>query len=72
MLAEHLFGHQYAMEMLLPEGQRSTGWVKRLPNVVAALNNKVTRLTGKKPAVAIKDKGVSAKPSTPFSRLVCE
>jgi len=32
-LAESLFGHQYAMEMLLPEGQRSTAWVKRLPEV---------------------------------------
>jgi len=47
-LAERLFGYQYAVEMLLPEGQRSTAWVKRLPNVVAALNKEVTRLTGKK------------------------
>ena len=47
-LAECLFGHQYAVEMLLPAGQRSTAWVKRLPDVVAALNNEVTRLTGKK------------------------
>ena len=46
--AECLFGHQYAVEMLLPAGQRSTAWVKRLPDVVAALNNEVTRLTGKK------------------------
>ena len=70
-LAERLFGHQYAVEMLLPEGQRSTAWVKRLPDVVRALNNEVTRLTGKRPAVAIKEKkGVVAKPSTPYSRLV--
>ena len=55
-LAERLFGHQYGVEMLLPEGQRSTAWVKRLPQVVAALNNEVTSLTGKKPAVAIKEK----------------
>ena len=34
--------------------QRSTEWVKRLPEVVSALNNEVTRLTGKKPAEAIK------------------
>lgn len=54
-LAERLFGHQYAVEMLLPSGQRSTAWVKRLPDV-ATLNNEVTRLTGKKPAVAIKAK----------------
>ena len=34
-LAERVFGHQYAVEMRLPEGQRSTAWVKRLPEVVA-------------------------------------
>ena len=28
-LAERLFGHQYAVEMRLPEGPRSTAWVKR-------------------------------------------
>lgn len=50
-LAERLFGHQYAVEMRLPEGQRSTAWVRRPPEVVAALNNEVTRLTGKKPAL---------------------
>ena len=69
-LAERLFGHQYGVEMRLPEGQRSTAWVKRLPQVVAALNNEVTSLTGKKPSVAIKEKNVSAKPSTPYSRPV--
>ena len=57
-LAERLFGHQYAAEMLLPEGQRSTAWVKRLPDVVVAPNNEVTSLIGKKPAVAIKEKAV--------------
>ena len=41
-LAEPLFGHQYAAEMRLPEGQRSTAWVKRLPKFVSALNNEVT------------------------------
>ena len=69
-LAERLFGYQYAVEMRLPEGQWSTAWVNRLPQVVAALNNEVTSLTGKKPAVAIKEKDVSAKPSTPYSRPV--
>ena len=67
-----MFGHQYAVEMHLPEGQRSTAWVKRLPEVVAALNNEVTSLTGQKPAVAIKEKDVSVKPSTPYSRPVGE
>ena len=69
-LAERLFGHQYAVEMRLPEGQRSTAWVKRLPEVVSALNNEVTSLIGKKPAVAIKEKAVYARPSTPYSRPV--
>jgi len=32
--------------------------VKRLPEVVSALNNEVTSLIGKKPAVAIKEKSV--------------
>ena len=69
-LAERLFGHKYAMEMLLPKGQRSTAWVKRLPEVVSALNNEVTSLIGKKPAVAIKEKSVYARPSTPYTRPV--
>ena len=46
-LAERLFGHQYAVEMLLPSGERSTAWVKRLPDVVADLNKGVTSLIGK-------------------------
>ena len=69
-LSERLFGYQYAVEMRLPEGQRSTAWVKRLPEVVAALNNEVTSLTGKKPSIAIKEKSVYSKPSTPYLRPV--
>ena len=69
-LAERLFGHQYAVEMLLPEGKRSTEWVKRLPDVVGALNNEVTSLIGKKPAVAIKEKEVFSKLSTKYNRPV--
>ena len=42
-LAEKLFGYQYAVEMNIPSG-RSTAWVKRLPEVVSALNNEVTRI----------------------------
>ena len=69
-LAEFLFGHQCAVEMLLPPEQRLTVWIKTLPDVVRALSNKVTHLTGKKPAVVIKEKGVAAKPSTPHSRPI--
>ena len=70
-LAEKLFGFQYAVEMNMPSG-RSTAWVKRLPEVVSALNNEVTRLIGKKPAVAIREKAVSSKPATPYMRPVGE
>ena len=51
-------------------GSRSTTWVKRLPEVVSAINNEVTRLLGKKPADAIHEKAVSSKPSTPYMRPI--
>ena len=63
-LAERLFGHQYAQEMRLPSGERSTEWANRLPSVVAALNEEVTQLTGKKPSDAIKAKILIQKPSS--------
>ena len=63
-LAERFFGHQYAQEMRLPSGERSTEWVKRLPSVVAALNGEGTRLTDKKPSDAIKAKTLTQKPSS--------
>jgi len=69
-LSERLFGYQYAVEIRLPEGQRSTEWVTRLPAVVIALNNEVTRLTGKKPNNAIKAKSVAQEPAAPASRPV--
>ena len=56
--------------MCLPEGQRSTAWVKRLPEVVSALNNEVTSLIGKKPAEAIKGEAVYSKPSWKYTRPV--
>ena len=69
-LAERLFGYQYAVEMRSNEGQRSTEWVKRLPSVVSALNNQVTRLIGMKPAAAIKEKAVVSQPATKYLRPV--
>ena len=69
-LAKRLFGHQYAVEMRLPEGQRSRVWVKRLPAVISALNNQVTRLIDMKPAAAIKEKAVASQPSTKYLRPV--
>ena len=67
-LAERLFGHQYAQEML--SVQRSSEWVARLPAVVAALNGEVTRLIGKRPSDAIRRKAVSARPAAPARRPV--
>ena len=69
-LAERLFGYQYAVEMRSPEGPRSKVWVKRLPKVVSALNNQVTRLIGMKPAAAIKEKAVVSQPATKYLRPV--
>ena len=62
-LAERLFGHQQAQELLMNPDERSQEWVKRLPAVTAALNGEVTRLTGKKPVDAIKQEHVSQNPS---------
>ena len=44
-LAEKLFSHQYAQEMIT-EG-RSVEWVKRLPDVIKAMNNESSKITGK-------------------------
>lgn len=66
-LAKCLFGRQYAVEMLLPADQR---WLIRLPDIVDALNNEVTSMTDKKPAVTIKQKDVVTKPSTSYSTAV--
>ena len=55
-IAERLFSHQTAQEMLTDDPSRV--WVKRLPAVMRALNSTLTRLTGLKPRTAIeKDKG---------------
>ena len=69
-LAKRLLGHQYAVEMLLPESQRYSEWVARLPALASALSGEVARVTGKKPFAAIKVKAVYSKPSTPYDRPV--
>lgn len=69
-LVEHLFGHQYAVELRLPTGQKFSEWVVPLPAMVSSLNVEVTCLTGKKPSEAIKQKAVYSKPSTPYNRPV--
>ena len=69
-LAKRLLGHQYAVEMLLPQSQRYSEWLARLPALASALSREVTRVTGKKPVAAIKVKAVYSKPSTPYDRPV--
>ena len=66
-LAERLFGHQYAQELLMNPGEQSREWVRRLPAVVAALNGEVTRLTGKRPEDAIRARSVPQRPSSVVS-----
>ena len=50
-LSERLFSHQYAQEMVGDD--RSREWVKRLPQVLKAMNSEPTRLIGKEPSSAI-------------------
>ena len=69
-LAQRLFGHQYAQEILLEargKDVRSREWVARLPDVIKALNDEPTRLIGMKPSEAIKNKTVEIKSSAPTS-----
>ena len=52
-LADRLFTYQYHKELEDPS-KSNREWVSRLQNVVSALNNEKTRLTGMKPVDAIK------------------
>ena len=58
-LSERLFSHQYAQEMVM-DG-RSREWVKRLPQVLKAMNSEPTRLIGKDPSSALGLGQVGAK-----------
>ena len=51
-LADRLFSYQYHKELEDPS-KSNREWVSRLQNVVSALNNERTRLTGMKPIDAI-------------------
>ena len=50
-LSERLFSHQYAQETV--KDGRSRKWVKRLPQVLKAMNSEPTRLIGKDPSSAL-------------------
>ena len=52
-LADRLFSYQYHKELKDPS-KSNRKWFSRLQNVVSALNNEKTRLTGMKPVDAIK------------------
>ena len=52
-LADRLVSYQYHKELEYPS-KSNREWVSRLQNVVTALNNEKTRLTGMKPVDAIK------------------
>ena len=65
-LSERLFSHQYAQEMAGGGGGggsdgRSREWVKRLPQVLKAMNSEPTRLIGKDPSSALGLGQVGAK-----------
>ena len=67
-LAERLFSHRYAQEMVQGQrerGARSTEWIRQLRPVLDSMNNSETRLLGKKPADAIKLRRVSQNSSLP-------
>ena len=74
-LAEKLFGHQYAQEILLESrgsNARSREWFARLPQVINSLNKESTRLTGKTPLEAIKlpeVKHLSSSKSRPKTKV---
>ena len=76
-LAQRLFGAQYAQELLVAargSSERSSEWMRALPDVVAEQNDEVTRLTQKvsykKPSEAIRASAVAHKPSLPARRVV--
>ena len=50
-LSERLFSFQYAQEMV--KDARSKKWVKRLPQVLKAMNSEPTRVIGKDPSSAL-------------------
>lgn len=66
-LAEKLFSHQYAQEMISDD--RSRVWVKRLPDVLRNLNSQPIRITGKEPAKAIRLKEIDIDPPK-YKRVV--
>ena len=58
-LSERLFSFQYAQEMV--KDGRSREWVKRLPQVLKAMNSEHTRLIGKDPSSALELEQVGVK-----------
>ena len=63
-LSNRLFSYQYHKELEDPS-KSNREWVSRLQNVVSALNNEKTRLTGMKPVDVIKETLVEQEFSQP-------
>ena len=66
-LADRLFSYHYHKELENPS-KSNREWVSRLQNVVSALNNEKTRLTGMKPIDAIKETLVKQGFSQPVKK----
>lgn len=63
-LAERLFSHQYAQEMITND--RSRVLVKRMPDILKTLNSRLIKITGKEPTKALGLKEVQIKPRDPW------
>ena len=66
-LAEKLYSFQEGQD-LHNKTDRNRTWVKRLPKVLEAMNNQITRLLGETPADAIKKNYTNPKTSAPAHR----
>ena len=58
-IAEKLFSHQYAQEMINENKERSREWVERLPAVIKSINSGVKRVISKAPIDAVKLNDIS-------------
>lgn len=55
-LSERLFNYQCSKEMDIKSSEKFRDWLKRLREVVKALNNDMTRFTGKRPVDAVRER----------------
>ena len=61
-IAERLYSHQYAQEMLMPAGQRSRVWERRLRRVITAINREPRCiLAGETPTEAVDEHEINLR-----------